>query len=1051
MANQNLVLQLLIRARDEASVILGGVTGKVAALGAAISAYFGISAFSSAVKSAADFESQLDKVIAKTDDGVEHVAELKKAAEEFGPQYGISAQKAAEGLEILGAAGLKSADAIRTLPPVLALAKAEGIEMERAAALVTDAVSIMGLGFDDAARSADVMVKAGLLSNTTAEQIGLALKYAGGEARTAGLSLEQTASVLDVLAKNGLRGEQAGTMLREVLAQLGNPASVARTALAGLGITTGDLTTVIDGLNKAGPRGEAAIRAFGVEAGPGMRALLKEGTTGLNDYTLQLQAAGGTANDTAKQMQNNLGGAFDKLVAAWDAVKRALVEPLLGPLAEQVKDLSDALSNTVTDGSLASFKTLILDAFNSTVKSVREFIGSFDFTDTKTRLSDFATNAGAALSTLATVGSKAADAVKTAWNGVEIAVNAVAWAVQLTVASALESFAMIERGAAKVGLGTLERANELQARAEDWKQYAKESLAAIERAADAGGKALSDLAGVADRAGDSQKRLGEEAKKAGKIIEQAAIDAADAAEKAIQRRVEAEGKIRQAEADSAQARARLKIGLDQYHRILREEGPQAALEFVQANKDVKNALLDISPAAQSSAKEVAEAFTGLGIKSQQELKELADTAEASFNIIRNSGNSTAADITAAFIEYAKVARASVEQGTEAEKVAIESKLAVVASLANIASQQANANNKVKESTEQGTKATEQSTQAVEGQTVALSNGTKAVAKMDDSMSALGSVANVIGLKLKAMRDQVYGLSEATGLLFERLLAQRTGMSTGWIPERIPTEIDSVRQKIIDLHAEFQKFSDMSHFDTGVAKFLANAEAAAAQASKLFYEQKLRALEDIETLKKVTDGTIRMGDAAAAMAEAGAEAGTTFDLLGEADLAPLRQALSDIRQQTEDATEAARQLVEELTKAKLEREGNKTALEELAYEEEKRKILELEKKNADQRVIENARQLAEQEHQAKLREIEEEEKAAREAARRNATQGGTAQTTGSSTGGSTTGGGVSGGTAPVKTYQLSLVGTGGRTLTATTPTDPGSFLDELESARMRSIS
>ena len=48
-------IQILINAKDEASAVFGRLQTKVAAVGVAIAGYFGIQAFGSAVKSAADF------------------------------------------------------------------------------------------------------------------------------------------------------------------------------------------------------------------------------------------------------------------------------------------------------------------------------------------------------------------------------------------------------------------------------------------------------------------------------------------------------------------------------------------------------------------------------------------------------------------------------------------------------------------------------------------------------------------------------------------------------------------------------------------------------------------------------------------------------------------------------------------------------------------------------------------------------------------------------------------------------------------------------------
>jgi TP901 family phage tail tape measure protein len=204
------------------------------------------------------------------------MAKLRAAAEEAGSSTVFTAAQAAQGLEILSKAGLSASDAIATLPQVLAVAQGQSLEMATAAQLVTDAVGIMGLSFQESGRAADVLAKGANLSNTSIEQLGHALRVAGPLAKAAGLEIEDVVGILDALATAGLRGEQAGTGLRNVLGQLADPASKARRALAELGINTGDLTKVLDGLRGAGAGAERAILAFGIEAGPTVRNLVEK-------------------------------------------------------------------------------------------------------------------------------------------------------------------------------------------------------------------------------------------------------------------------------------------------------------------------------------------------------------------------------------------------------------------------------------------------------------------------------------------------------------------------------------------------------------------------------------------------------------------------------------------------------------------------------------------------------------------------------------------------------------------------------------------------------
>ena len=87
-----------------------------------------------------------------------------------------------------------------------------------------------------------------------------------------------------------------------MMAQFSNPASTFRKELAALGIRTNDFNQAIRQLAAAGPKGEAAINALGMEAGPAFKALLGQGIGALDDLTAKLENAGGTAEEQAKRM-----------------------------------------------------------------------------------------------------------------------------------------------------------------------------------------------------------------------------------------------------------------------------------------------------------------------------------------------------------------------------------------------------------------------------------------------------------------------------------------------------------------------------------------------------------------------------------------------------------------------------------------------------------------------------------------------------------------------------------------------------------------------------
>ncbi len=343
----NLILQLLITAKDQASEALGKVSDRIKGVATAALAFVGLGvSLQDSIQAAANFEEQLGKVAVKGGYSAAQMAELTQGLEAIAAQFGITGLEAAQGMEVLAAAGLSASDALTALPQVLALAQIEGLNLDDAATKLADSLSIMGLGFEQAGRMADVLVKGANITTSSAASLAEALSGVGGQAKAAGLDLEQTVAALDLLHKNGIKGSEAGTALAAILTQLLNPASAASLQLNELGITSRDLGTVLDGLQAAGSRSGTAILAFGETAGPGLRALIGEGRKGLDDFTGQLRNLDGDAIKAAEALSKNFNSGLKALGAAWDAVTRKLATPLLEPLTAGLKVAGAVLSDT---------------------------------------------------------------------------------------------------------------------------------------------------------------------------------------------------------------------------------------------------------------------------------------------------------------------------------------------------------------------------------------------------------------------------------------------------------------------------------------------------------------------------------------------------------------------------------------------------------------------------------------------------------------------------------------------------------------------------------
>ncbi len=679
-------IEILINAKDNASSVFTSLQGKVAAVGAAIATYFGISAFAGMVKGAADFEQGMSRVQAATGASTEEFEALKKAAEDVGAAGAYSSVEAAGALENLAKAGLNATEAIEALPAVLNLAQAGDVGLAESAEYVTKAVAGMGLAFTDAARVADVLALGANATNTSVAGLAQALSYAAPAAQSAGMSLESTVAILGKLADAGIDASRSGTALSGILAQFSDPASAFRRELAAAGITTTNFEQALHQLGASGPAAEKAIIAVGLNAGPALRSLLNQGMGALDDLTARLNNAQGSAAAAAAVMRDNLNSSMGALGKTWEYVTNTLATPVLPVLKDGVDQLAGAFRNAVADGTVGKFGEAIATAFQAGIKWVREFLGTVDFAAVTTRLQGFAASTGEVFTKVGEYATNAGNIVKLAYGTMAAGVNGVLTAIYgigsvfAEVASTVMSgVAKLREGLAAVTFGGLSESFKLAA--EDARSMAEGFGDAAQAMRDKASQSLGDMASRAQMAREGFAGL------AGAVQQVAPV--VNTASKAIEdmaRQIEAAGKKtaelkaktdEKAKADEA-ARAQLALLRKEYSDLVAGGSIQAAAEKLQEINRVMAAAPDAAGKAQAAIEQVEAAYRNLGMKTTKELDDAATAAQRSWDVIAASGTRSADALRTAFAAYANATIEAAQRQGDAAVAAAQRMLAAQA-------------------------------------------------------------------------------------------------------------------------------------------------------------------------------------------------------------------------------------------------------------------------------------------------------------------------------------------------------------------------------------
>ncbi|GAB2571660.1 phage tail tape measure protein [Spirosoma areae] len=190
------------------------------------------------------------------------VAYFNKQAEAMGPALGKSAAEMLEGFKLVGSA---NSDLIKT-PELLAdvtrqavtLSQASKMTLADATASLVGSMNQFDAGAEQSTRFINVMAGGAQVGSAEIGDMAMALKASGIVAHQAGLSFEVTNGALQSLSKESLKGEQAGTMFRNILLDLQKGADDTNPRVVGL-------EKALENLAKKNLSSAEATKLFGKE------------------------------------------------------------------------------------------------------------------------------------------------------------------------------------------------------------------------------------------------------------------------------------------------------------------------------------------------------------------------------------------------------------------------------------------------------------------------------------------------------------------------------------------------------------------------------------------------------------------------------------------------------------------------------------------------------------------------------------------------------------------------------------------------------------------
>lgn len=290
----------------------------------------------------AEYENALITAAAKTGDAASDTVEfaaayetLSDAAQRAGQNTIFTANQAAQALELFAASGFSADEAVRNLNGTLALAAATGADLVKTANGMTSVLSQFGKENVNADQIANVFAATITKTKATMDFLTQSFKFAGPVASALGMTVEDTAAAMGVLADAGFSGTMSGRALRGALNDLSKETGPTVRRLLSLSDklkfsdidpNRNNLIQILNNMKAAGIDSVDIFRSFTKEVGAQFLTLFKEseklealqdGITGTNK-----------AYDLQERTLESLTNRYKLFISAVDALRISLMEKL---------------------------------------------------------------------------------------------------------------------------------------------------------------------------------------------------------------------------------------------------------------------------------------------------------------------------------------------------------------------------------------------------------------------------------------------------------------------------------------------------------------------------------------------------------------------------------------------------------------------------------------------------------------------------------------------------------------------------------------------------
>lgn len=193
-----------------------------------------------AINVGVQFSQSMANVKAVSGATAEEMVDLEQKAKDLGGSTAYSSSQVMDAFGYMSLAGWEVSKSLNEVEGMLKITTVAGEDLATMSDLITDSMSAMGAEAQDSTKYYNALATAQANSNTNVKMMLEAYIGAGGMFKSVNTPLAESASILGVLANNGIKGSDAGTALNSMLTNLQDSSSTTAKAFKEMGVQVYD-------------------------------------------------------------------------------------------------------------------------------------------------------------------------------------------------------------------------------------------------------------------------------------------------------------------------------------------------------------------------------------------------------------------------------------------------------------------------------------------------------------------------------------------------------------------------------------------------------------------------------------------------------------------------------------------------------------------------------------------------------------------------------------------------------------------------------------------